>query len=582
MSILVHRRASNSNLRFSDSIHPLVQKIYSQRAIYTSEDLELGLKNLITPEKFKGMKEAVDLLLRVLKKQQRILIVADFDADGATSCVLAINILKQLGIKNIDYIVPNRFEYGYGLTPELVESGKSFNPDLIITVDNGISSVEGVKVANSAGIDVLITDHHIAPEILPEAQAVVNPNQFGCDFPSKCIAGVGVIFYLMLALRSRLREEQWFESHGIAEPNLADQLDLVALGTIADVVALDRNNRILVDEGIKRIRSGKTRPGINGLLRVANRNGNRLKTSDLGFSLAPRLNAAGRLEDMSTGIECLLTNSENEAYQLALKLDGINQDRKQIELEMREQAFESLKGLSINKDNLPAALCLFDERWHQGVVGIVASRVKDKFYRPVIAFAQVDDSDNKPTELKGSARSVQGFHIRDALASVAINNPGLITKFGGHAMAAGLSLAKDNFDSFKKAFTNYSKKLLSENQLKAILLSDGPVESEWLTLEMANIIESAGPWGQEFEEPLFDGRFNLIQQRRLGGNHLKMVLSPKQDEQRAIDAIAFNVSEDDWPSEQVTEIEIAYRIDANEFRGNETLQLRVEHILAVF
>ena len=580
MSILVHRRASNSNLRFSDSIHPLVQKIYSQRAISTSEDLELGLKNLITPEKFKGMKEAVDLLLRVLKKQQRILIVADFDADGATSCVLAINILKQLGIKNIDYIVPNRFEYGYGLTPELVESGKSFNPDLIITVDNGISSVEGVKVANSAGIDVLITDHHIAPEILPEAQAVVNPNQFGCDFPSKCIAGVGVIFYLMLALRSRLREEQWFESHGIAEPNLADQLDLVALGTIADVVALDRNNRILVDEGIKRIRSGKTRPGINALLRVANRNGNRLKTSDLGFSLAPRLNAAGRLEDMSTGIECLLTNSENEAYQLALKLDGINQDRKQIELEMREQAFESLKGLSINKDNLPAALCLFDERWHQGVVGIVASRVKDKFYRPVVAFAQADDSDNKPTELKGSARSVQGFHIRDALASVAITNPGLITKFGGHAMAAGLSLDKDNLDIFTKAFTHEAQRLLSEDQLQARLLSDGLVESEWLTIETAYLIESAGPWGQEFEEPLFDGRFVLVRQKRLGENHLKMVLSPIQDEEREVDAIAFNVSEEDWPKEGAAEIEIAYRLEVNEFRGNETLQLKVEKVLS--
>ena len=580
MSILVHRRASNSNLRFSDSIHPLVQKIYSQRAISTSKDLELGLKNLITPEKFKGMKEAVDLLLRVLKKQQRILIVADFDADGATSCVLAINILKQLGIKNIDYIVPNRFEYGYGLTPELVESGKSFNPDLIITVDNGISSVEGVKVANSAGIDVLITDHHIAPEILPEAQAVVNPNQFGCDFPSKCIAGVGVIFYLMLALRSRLREEQWFESHGIAEPNLADQLDLVALGTIADVVALDRNNRILVDEGIKRIRSGKTRPGINALLRVANRNGIRLKTSDLGFSLAPRLNAAGRLEDMSTGIECLLTNSENEAYQLALKLDGINQDRKQIELEMREQAFESLKGLSINKDNLPAALCLFDERWHQGVVGIVASRVKDKFYRPVIAFAQVDDSDNKPIELKGSARSVQGFHIRDALASVAITNPGLITKFGGHAMAAGLSLDKDNLDIFTKAFAHEAQRLLSEDQLQARLLSDGLVESEWLTIETAYLIESAGPWGQEFEEPLFDGRFVLVRQKRLGENHLKMVLSPIQDEEREVDAIAFNVSEEDWPKEGAAEIEIAYRLEVNEFRGNETLQLKIEKVLS--
>ena len=582
MSIIVHRKVDSPELNFSGSVHPLLRKIYKQRSISAAEDLELGLKNLLTPEKFKGMDVAVTLLARALEEQQRVLIVADFDADGATSCVLATNVLKQFGLKNVDYIVPNRFEYGYGLTPEIVQVGKSLKPDLIITVDNGISSVEGVEVANSLGISVLITDHHIAPDILPAAQAVVNPNQLGCDFPSKCIAGVGVIFYLMLALRSRLREDGWFKKFNLKEPNLADQLDLVALGTIADVVALDRNNRILVCEGIKRIKAGKTRPGIEALLRVSRRDARRLKTSDLGFSVAPRLNAAGRLEDMSTGIECLLTNSENEAHLLALQLDSINQDRKQIELDMREQAFQSLEHLVIEADNLPAALCLFDERWHQGVVGIVASRIKDKFNRPAIAFAQVDAADSEEVELKGSARSIQGFHVRDALDAVATQNPGLITKFGGHAMAAGLSLAKDNFDSFSKAFNSYAKKLLSEDQLRAVVLSDGPAEPEWLTLETANVIESAGPWGQEFEEPLFDGRFNLIKQRRLSGNHLKMVLSPKQDAQRVVDAIAFNVSEEDWPSEKVTEIEIVYRIDANEFRGTETLQLKVEQILAAF
>jgi single-stranded-DNA-specific exonuclease len=582
VSIIVHRKVDSPELNFSGSVHPLLQKIYKQRSISAAEDLELGLKNLLTPEKFKGMDVAVTLLARALEEQQRVLIVADFDADGATSCVLATNVLKQFGLKNIEYIVPNRFEYGYGLTPEIVQVGKSLKPDLIITVDNGISSVEGVEVANSLGISVLITDHHIAPDILPAAQAVVNPNQLGCDFPSKCIAGVGVIFYLMLALRSRLRKDGWFKKSNLKEPNLADQLDLVALGTIADVVALDRNNRILVCEGIKRIKAGKTRPGIEALLRVSRRDARRLKTSDLGFSVAPRLNAAGRLEDMSTGIECLLTNSENEAYLLALQLDSINQDRKQIELDMREQAFQSLEHLVIETDNLPAALCLFDERWHQGVVGIVASRIKDKFNRPAIAFAQVDAADSEVVELKGSARSIQGFHIRDALDAVATQNPGLITKFGGHAMAAGLSLAKDNFDSFSRAFNSHAKKLLSEDQLRAVVLSDGPAEPEWLTLETANVIESAGPWGQEFEEPLFDGRFNLIEQRRLSGNHLKMVLSPKQDAQRVVDAIAFNVSEEDWPAEKVTEIEIVYRIDANEFRGTETLQLKVEQILAAF
>ena len=582
MSIIVHRKVDSPELNFSGSVHPLLRKIYKQRSISAAEDLELGLKNLLTPEKFKGMDVAVTLLARALEEQQRVLIVADFDADGATSCVLATNVLKQFGLKNVDYIVPNRFEYGYGLTPEIVQVGKSLKPDLIITVDNGISSVEGVEVANSLGISVLITDHHVAPDILPAAQAVVNPNQLGCDFPSKCIAGVGVIFYLMLALRSRLREDGWFKKFNLKEPNLADQLDLVALGTIADVVALDRNNRILVCEGIKRIKAGKTRPGIEALLRVSRRDARRLKTSDLGFSVAPRLNAAGRLEDMSTGIECLLTNSENEAHLLALQLDSINQDRKQIELDMREQAFQSLEHLVIEADNLPAALCLFDERWHQGVVGIVASRIKDKFNRPAIAFAQVNAADSEEVELKGSARSIQGFHVRDALDAVATQNPGLITKFGGHAMAAGLSLAKDNFDSFSKAFNSYAKKLLSEDQLRAVVLSDGSAEPEWLTLETANVIESAGPWGQEFEEPLFDGRFNLIKQRRLSGNHLKMVLSPKQDAQRVVDAIAFNVSEEDWPSEKVTEIEIVYRIDANEFRGTETLQLKVEQILAAF
>ena len=582
MSIIVHRKVDSPELNFSGSVHPLLQKIYKQRSISAAEDLELGLKNLLTPEKFKGMDVAVTLLARALDEQQRVLIVADFDADGATSCVLATNVLKQFGLKTVEYIVPNRFEYGYGLTPEIVQVGKSLEPDLIITVDNGISSVEGVEVANSLGISVLITDHHIAPDILPAAQAVVNPNQLGCDFPSKCIAGVGVIFYLMLALRSRLRKDGWFKKSNLKEPNLADQLDLVALGTIADVVALDRNNRILVCEGIKRIKAGKTRPGIEALLRVSRRDARRLKSSDLGFSVAPRLNAAGRLEDMSTGIECLLTNSENEAYLLALQLDSINQDRKQIELDMREQAFQSLEHLAIETDNLPAALCLFDERWHQGVVGIVASRIKDKFNRPAIAFAQVDAADSEEVELKGSARSIQGFHVRDALDAVATQNPGLITKFGGHAMAAGLSLAKDNFDSFSRAFNSHAKKLLSEDQLRAVVLSDGPAEPEWLTLETANVIESAGPWGQEFEEPLFDGRFNLIEQRRLSGNHLKMVLSPKQDAQRVVDAIAFNVSEEDWPSEKVTEIEIVYRIDANEFRGTETLQLKVEQILAAF
>ena len=577
MSIEVLRRSVNTGLQFNDSVHPLIQKIYKQRTISDADELELGLNNLLTPDKLMGIGDAVELLMIALEQQQRVLIVADFDADGATSCVVAINCLKQFGLKQIDYVVPNRFEFGYGLTPEIVELGRLKNPDLIITVDNGISSVAGVECANAAGIAVLITDHHIAPSHLPAAQAILNPNQPGCEFPSKCIAGVGVTFYLMLALRSHLRSLNWFEISNLEEPNLANQLDLVALGTIADVVALDRNNRILVDEGVKRIRAGKARPGIEALLKVSNREANRLKASDIGYSLAPRLNAAGRLEDMSVGIECLLSESENEAYHYALSLDGINRDRKKIEADMREQAWEALDEISMKTEDLPPGICLFDDRWHQGVVGIIASRIKDKFHRPSIAFAQVDGSE----ELKGSARSVKGFHIRDALDQVATKNPGLINKFGGHAMAAGLSLNKNDFEAFDHAFTEEVGRLLDEDQLKARVFSDGWVEAKWLNLQVAYLIEEAGPWGQEFPEPLFDGRFNLVQHRKVGENHLKMMLSPTDDPSVTLDAIAFNVEAGHWPDQNSSEIEIIYRIETNHFQGNISLQLVVEHILSI-
>ena len=574
---VVYRRPSNENLSFKESVHPLIQKIFKRRSISDVNEIELGLNNLLTPEKFKGIDDAVSLLVDALKKQERVLIVADFDADGATSCVVAINCMKKFGLRQIDYVVPNRFEYGYGLTPEIVELGKLKKPDLIITVDNGISSVEGVAAANAAGISVIITDHHIAPSILPAAQAILNPNQPGCEFPSKCIAGVGVIFYLMLALRGRLRALGWFEKSDLDEPNLADQLDLVALGTIADVVPLDRNNRILVDEGLKRIRKGKTRPGIDALITVSSREGVRLRASDVGYGLAPRLNAAGRLEDMSTGIECLLSNSDSDAYQFALALDGINRDRKKIEADMREQAWQALNEISAQDKDLPNALCLFDERWHQGIVGIIASRIKDKYHRPAIAFAQVDEGH----EIKGSARSIRGFHIRDALDIVATKNPGLIEKFGGHAMAAGLSLKRQDFEAFEKAFLAEANRLLNEEQLQSKVLSDGSVEPKWLTLEVADLIEAAGPWGQEFSEPLFDDIFKLVEYRKVGQNHLKMVLSPVDDLGCTLDAIAFNVEASDWPAEGSREIEIAYRLETNHFQGNISLQLMVEHIIKI-
>ena len=518
------------------------------------------------------------LLETALNNAERVLIVADFDADGATSCALAMTVMRALGCAHIDYIVPNRFEYGYGLTPEIVELAKAKTPDLIITVDNGISSLEGIAAAREAGIKTLVTDHHLPGRELPAADAIVNPNQPGCEFPSKSIAGVGVIFYVMLALRSRLRESGWFERKNIPEPNLAEQLDLVALGTVADVVALDHNNRILVSEGIKRIRAGRARPGILNLLTLAKRNFATLAASDLGFAVGPRLNAAGRLDDMSTGIECLLTLSEHEAYEYALELDGMNKDRRDIEAGMREQAFALVDQLAFDADDLPAALSLFDERWHQGVVGIVASRIKERCHRPVIAFA-LADADNPESELKGSARSIPGFHIRDALDAVATSNPGLVTKFGGHAMAAGLSLSRDNFDAFARAFAAEATRILSPELLQATIVSDGELAAHELTLGCAEALAAAGPWGQAFPEPVFHGRFRLQQQRRLGENHLKMVLSPLDDDAVIIDAIAFSVSEEEWPEATATEIELAYRLSINEFRGNRTVQLMVERLL---
>jgi single-stranded-DNA-specific exonuclease len=558
-------------------MHPLLKRVYSQRNINDVEELELGLEKLIPPEQFKGINEAVQLLIDALQRQQRVLIVADFDADGATSCVVALKALRQFGFQHTDYIVPNRFDYGYGLTSEIVELAKTRNPDLIITVDNGISSIEGVAAAKSAGIKTLITDHHLPGASAPDADAIVNPNQHGCNFPSKSIAGVGVIFYVMLALRAKLREMKWFEENSTAEPKLADLLDLLALGTVADVVALDRNNRILVSEGLRRIRAGRTRPGITSLLEIAGRSSARLTASDLGFSVGPRLNAAGRLDDMSTGIECLLTDHEGTAYKLALQLDGMNKDRKQIEGDMREQAFKFLQEFSLEESDLPAALCIYDSRWHQGVVGILASRVKEKFNRPVIAFADANDSGN---EIKGSARSIKGFHIRDALDAVASSNPGMISKFGGHAMAAGLSLEKDKLQDFTEAFQKQAAVLLNEELLQTQILSDGEIEQSEFSMETAAALIKAGPWGQEFPEPVFDGKFKVIQQRRVGENHLKLVLAPELAPQQAIDAIAFNIDKQDWPAAEMTDIEIAYRLDINEFRGNQTLQLMVEHIIA--
>ena len=576
--IRLQRRSPDEGLRLPLAMHPLLQQVYRQRGLADEQELDLSLTNLISPTEMLGMSAAVDLLLEALDQQRRVLILSDFDADGATSCALAMCALRELGFRDVDYIVPNRFDFGYGLTPKIVnELAKKKEPELIITVDNGISSVAGVKAAKQIGSQVLVTDHHLAPKKLPEADAIVNPNQQGCSFKSKAIAGVGVIFYVMLALRGRLRELGKFGSNR-REPNMAEMLDLVALGTIADAVPLDHNNRILVAEGLRRIRAGKARLGVQALLQVSGKNPTTLTVSDLAFGVGPRLNAPGRLDDMTTGIECLLSEHDGKAYELALQLDAMNQDRKRIEADMRQQAFEALEQFEFNAPDLPNSFCLFDHRWHQGVVGILASRVKEKYHRPVIAFATVDNG----KELKGSARSIHGFHIRDALDAVATKNPGLVTKFGGHAMAAGLSLAPENLSIFRLAFEAEARIQLTASQLQEIVESDGELSAHFLTLETAQLIQSAGPWGQAFPEPQFDGRFFLRDHRRLSGKHLKMVLSPESEPDKIVDAIAFNVADKMWPDAKANMIELVYRVAVNDFQNSLNLQLLVEKILGSY
>ncbi|MCY1265338.1 Single-stranded-DNA-specific exonuclease RecJ [compost metagenome] len=549
---------------------PLLTRLYAARGVKSAAELDKGLARLIPYRQLKGIDAAVELLVDALQRRQRILIVGDFDADGATASSVGVLALRMLGVEWVDYLVPNRFEYGYGLTPEIVAVALEKRPDLLVTVDNGISSIDGVAAARAAGLRVLVTDHHLPGPELPAADAIVNPNQPGCDFPSKAMAGVGVIFYVMLALRARLRETGWFAARGIAEPNLAELLDLVALGSVADVVPLDANNRILVHQGLARIRAGRARPGLRALLEVAGRDCRRITSTDLGFILGPRLNAAGRLDDMSLGIECLLCEDEALARDMAAQLDSLNQDRKAIEQGMQREALAQLKELPL--DEMPFGLCLFDADWHQGVIGILASRLKERYHRPTIAFADAGDG-----SLKGSARSVPGFHIRDALDAVAARHPGLIAKFGGHAMAAGLSLPQENFGAFAAAFDAEVRRQLDEDDLTGRLLSDGQLSAEEYHLELARAIRQAGPWGQHFPEPLFHGVFQIVQQRLVGERHLKLVLKTECGS-RQLDGIAFNIDREIWPNPTVRWVEMAYKLDVNEFRGNESVQLMVAHL----
>lgn len=555
-------------------VHPVLARVFASRGINDVSQTAYTLDSLLPPAQMHGLAEAGELLADCIQQGLKILVVGDFDADGATSTALAISTLRAMGAVAPSFLVPNRFEFGYGLTPEIVNLAAGQNPALIVTVDNGISSVEGVARARQLGIQTLVTDHHLPGLELPEADVIVNPNQVGCEFPSKNLAGVGVIFYVMSALRSELQRRHWFEQQGLTSPNLAEVLDLVALGTVADVVPLDFNNRILVEQGLRRIRAGKTRPGIQALLEIAARPSRRLVASDLSFGVAPRLNAAGRLDDMSTGIACLLAADDTAARNYAQQLDALNRDRQQIEKGMQQEAMQILgRAYGASAEEIPAALCLYEPDWHQGVVGIVASRVKDKVHRPVIAFARSEDG-----QVKGSARSIPGLHIRDALERVSTQQPGLIDKFGGHAMAAGLSLAEDSLEAFRQSFTAVVGQLLDGVELDSVVDSDGELGGSELGLGLARKLRYASPWGQHFPEPVFDGVFNIVHQRLVGERHLKLVVHHPEDAHTMLDAIAFNVDLELWPRPELEQVRLAYRLDCNYFRGEERLQLLIDYL----
>lgn len=554
----------------------LLARIYAGRDVNTPADIDYSLKQLIPPQKLSGLKEAAELLAEALTADASIMIVGDFDADGATSCAVAVKSLRAMGAKNVDYLVPNRFQFGYGLSPEIVGVAAMQQPDVLVTVDNGISSVAGVHAAQAMGMSVIVTDHHLPGDELPTAEVIVNPNMAYDNFPSKNLAGVGVIFYVMLALRAELRHMGWFEQKNIAEPNMSQFLDLVALGTVADVVPLDKNNRILVQQGLQRIRSGQASAGVNALLKVGKREFEHVSASDMGFVIGPRLNAAGRLEDMSVGIECLLANDESSALTLARQLDELNQARKEVEQDMRLEANKLVEELSVNKRGNPVGYCLSDKTWHQGVVGLVASRIKEQTQRPVVILAPADNT--KPEgEWKGSLRSVAGVHIRDVLVRLDALHPSLLTKFGGHAMAAGLSLLYEQLNDFKKMFIDVLTEVTENHNWEQSILTDGELSEQDFTLTTAESLQSHSPWGQGFPAPVFDGQFEVLDARIVGETHVKMRLRARNSD-IDVDAICFGYLQKrkELPRDLIHAV---YRLDVNHYQGRKTLQLMVEHIL---
>jgi single-stranded-DNA-specific exonuclease len=553
------------------SLHPVLQRIYAARQIGSLQELDYGIHRLLHFRDLKNIGAAAQLLADAISTDKKILIVGDFDTDGATSTALAMTALRQFGANHVTYLVPNRFEYGYGLSPEIVAIAKQ--PDIIITVDNGISSYQGVLAAQQAGIQVLITDHHLPPEILPPAEVIVNPQQPGDQFLSKNLAGVGVVFYVMVALRDVLQRSDWFQSRMIPYPKMNHLLDLVALGTVADMVPLDANNRILVHNGLQRIRSSKTCClGIQALVNVSGCDLSQLTASHLGFNIAPKLNAAGRLQDMSLGIECLLAQDKQKALVIAKELSVLNKKRQTIEKNMQEKAFFSLNKLSLSSKQ--HSICLFDPKWHQGITGLVAGRIKERWNKPTIIFAP----SHQPGELKGSARSILGIHIRDALANIAAQYPQLLSRFGGHAAAAGLSLAEEQYDQFSKIFESTIQELMCNLTTTEIEQTDGMLTAKELSVSFALLIQEAGPWGQGFPEPLFDGNFKLLSQRIVGERHLQMTLKYTES-QKPIKGILFNVDLEQWPNFRVNTVRLLYRLSVDDWGGRREVKLHIQKLI---
>lgn len=567
---LIHRKLPETLPELSNDIPLLLQRVYALRGITSMQELDYTTRNLCNYDNLDGTNKAVDILYSAMKNNERIMIVGDFDTDGATSTALTVKALKKMGCQFVDYIIPNRFDDGYGLSINVVKKAILQKADLIITVDNGVSAVEAVEFAKQSNLTVIITDHHLCPEKLPPADAIINPNLPNCTFPSKHLAGVGVAFYFMLALRSKLRKENWFTTHNLEEFNIASLLDLVALGTIADVVKLDLNNRILVHQGVSRIRAGYCCEGIKALLNISRRDPLTFTSTDLAYYIAPRLNAAGRMDNMSLSVELLLCENYDSAVNQAADLDTLNSDRKLIEQTMYQEALSHVE--QIHKPSLPNSIVVHHPEWHQGVIGIVSARLKDKYYRPVICFASTEDG-----LLKGSGRSIDGIHLQNVLYELNQRYPDILVSFGGHAMAAGLSIQEKDLDKFRDLLETVITEQLDLKVLEQTIETDGEINNEDFNYSIAKLLKDSGPWGEGFIEPTFDGEFIIHQQRIFAEKHLKLVLEPKNGGP-IIEGICFNVNLTKWPDQTIKEAKIVYHLDVNEFRGNQTLKLMIRHI----